>query len=122
MKKILLFTLFSIITTSVSAQIRAELAVTKSVTDRDSTDGEFSLSIKTASMMYIQSQTIVGTPHLLQQAMDAKAKRFLVEYEIIPHQNHVSILKITLLASADKKGNTTGENIVLYDASTSNDY
>lgn len=107
---------------SVSAQVRAEIAVKKAIIDRDSTDGEILLTLKTPSMMYEQNPTIVGTTDLFKQIADATAKRFLVEFEIIGRRNHYDVLKITLLAPRDKKGNKVGEDVVIYDASTANEY
>lgn len=105
-----------------SAQVRAEIAVKKSIIDRDSTDGEILLTLKTPSMMYEQNPTIVGTPQLFKQIADAKPARFLIEFDVIGRRNSVEILKITIFARIDKNGKKIGEDVVIYDKSTNNDY
>jgi hypothetical protein len=121
-KKLMIMALLGLSTSIATAQVRAEVAIKKAIIDRDSTDGEILLTLKTPSMTYEQNPTIVGTTELFKQIADAKPKRFLIEFEVINHRNHVEILKITLLALRDKNGKKIGEDIPIFDASTANNY
>ena len=116
--------LLGLSTSIATAQVRAEIATNTSIVDRDTTDSQLLFGFKTHSMQYVQNQKIEGTAHLLQQIALAvqTPSQFLVEFEVIEHRNYVVVLKITLMAANDRNGKKIGKDVVIYDASTANDY